>query len=105
MYSFGEKIFKWMAFFAVSLPIIIYFFANGTITIEKPYQEEFKLCEQQLVDCYVAKTPQCAPVDVDCGSTGIVFAIIGCVMYLLSIIHFVYGDEVRKIIKKKVKKK
>lgn len=56
----------------------LYLVNDGTITINKPYYEEYKQCEQQLNQNQV----QCPEVKCNCGATGIIWTIMGAIFGL-----------------------
>lgn len=68
-------------FVILIVPFIWLGYTGGTITIERPYLEDYNQCKAQIEE--LSKSVQCPEVNCNCGAIGIFWTILGAIFLAL----------------------
>lgn len=63
-------------------PLWFMVYHSASVTIEKPYFNEWSICEERLTTEIMKNTPSCAPCECKMGASSLVFTIFGIVFGL-----------------------
>jgi hypothetical protein len=79
---------------------VYHFAAQGRIIFERPYLNEYTQCKADLKQAQVAV--QCPEVKCNCGSSGIVWTIVGGIFGLAGyVMYFFTMNKLNKLLEKK----
>ena len=75
MYSLKQAWSGFILSLFILVPMMWLFLSDGSITIEKPYYNEYQDCKLQVSE--LQKSVQCPETKCNCGASGIVWTIMG----------------------------
>ena len=85
-----ELVFIIMVFVVITLIILVeVYIGNGTIIINKSYEDEYNNCKTELQK----NQPACPAVNCDFGSVGLVWSIGTVILYLGAFALFVWNNK------------
>lgn len=95
----------WIVLLSAFATLIFFLVNEGHITYEKSYYDEYQETQARLSECQEMKTPNCAPCQCPMSPIGVIFGILGVIMYVIGWLHLNDIDLLKNFRKKKAKKK
>ncbi len=74
-------------------PVYWIIISGGMITIEKPYYGDYQICEKELNECTISKTPSCSPCESTKDRGYYFFYVLGLLVYLGALVFAIWSTK------------